>query len=85
MKKMIGLLFSIALPMAAWGQFGQGNQSTFEALDVDGNQKIDKEEAREDPRLRLSFSTYDSDGDGVISKREFIRFLGPRPPPRFPL
>ena len=60
-----------------------GSPPTFEVLDSDGNGLIDREEAREETRLYNSFITFDSNGDGAISKREYQRYLGPRTtPPR---
>lgn len=73
---LAGMLASV--PLAA---FSQGFSVSFESLDSDGNGRIDKEEAREESRLYSSFQTYDTDGDGGISRREYQRFLGPRPAP----
>lgn len=86
MHMKIALALVLSLPLAAWAQLGQPNTVTFESLDVDGNQRIDREEAREEPRLSASFQTYDTDGDGTLSRREFARFVGFRPrPPVAPL
>jgi len=69
------------VPLAAPGQVFR-DITTFESLDTNGDQRVDKEEAREESRLHAQFSSYDLDGDGVITKREFQRYLGPRSPPR---
>lgn len=81
MDRKIGLGLALSLPLAAWAQFGQSNMVTFDSLDADGNQRIDREEAREEPRLNASFISYDTDGDGTLSRREFARFVGFRPQP----
>ena len=78
MKTSLRLALLLCLPTAG---FAQGFAVSFESLDTDGNGRIDKEEAREESRLYASFLTYDTDGDGGISRREYQRFLGPRPLP----
>jgi len=78
MKTSLGAVLLACAPIAA---FAQGFSVSFESLDTDGNGRIDKEEAREESRLYGSFLTYDTDGDGTISRREYQRFLGPRPAP----
>jgi hypothetical protein len=78
MKTSLGAVLLACAPIAA---FAQGFSVSFESLDTDGNGRIDKEEAREESRLYASFLSYDTDGDGGISRREYQRFLGPRPLP----
>lgn len=77
--KTIGLCLLALLPLSALSQGPLGFSVSFASLDVNGDGWIDKEEAREESRLNSAFRTYDTDGDGVISKREFQRFVGPRP------
>jgi Ca2+-binding EF-hand superfamily protein len=76
MKKALAIVLVLAAPAMA-----QNYSVAFETLDADGNGRIDKEEAREEPRLYASFLSYDTDGDGGISRCEYQRFLGPRPLP----
>lgn len=78
MKTSLGAVLLACAPIAA---FSQGFSVSFESLDTDGNGRIDKEEAREESRLYASFTSYDTDSDGGISRREYQRFLGPRPMP----
>jgi hypothetical protein len=78
MKTLLGAVLLACAPIAA---LAQGFAVSFESLDTDGNGRIDKEEAREESRLYASFLSYDTDGDGGISRREYQRFLGPRPLP----
>ena len=78
---MKALLRAVVLACAPLAAFSQGFSVSFESLDTDGNGRIDKEEAREESRLYASFLSYDTDGDGGISRREYQRFLGPRPLP----
>lgn len=76
MKKIFVIALCFTAPVMA-----QMFSVSFESLDKDGNGRIDKEEAREEPRLYASFLSYDTDGDGTLSRREYQRFLGPRPAP----
>jgi EF hand len=79
----VGTGLLACLPLVVAGQGMLGSPPTFEVLDSDGNGLIDREEAREEARLYNSFITFDSNGDGAISKREYQRYLGPRTtPPR---
>jgi Ca2+-binding EF-hand superfamily protein len=78
--KTVGLYLFALVPLTALGQGPLGSSISFESLDVNGDGRIDKEEAREESRLNVAFLTYDTDGDGVISRREYQRFLGPRAP-----
>jgi Ca2+-binding EF-hand superfamily protein len=78
MRTMLGMVLLACAPIAA---VAQQFAVAFETLDSDGNGRIDKEEAREESRLYAQFLSYDTDGDGGISRREYQRFLGPRPLP----
>ena len=46
--------------------------STFESLDKNGDQRISRTEAGIDKTLSNIFATADTDGDGYVSKAEFI-------------
>jgi Ca2+-binding EF-hand superfamily protein len=81
MKTSLTAVLLACVPLAA---FAQGFSVSFESLDTDGNGRIDKEEARVESRLYAAFLSYDTDGDGTISRREYQRFLGPRPAPPAP-
>jgi len=44
---------------------------SFASLDRDGDQVIGKSEAKASPELEQAFNRVDSDGDGLISRKEF--------------
>jgi hypothetical protein len=46
--------------------------STFETLDKNGDQRISRTEAGMDKSLSNIFATADTDGDGYVSKPEYI-------------
>ncbi|HEX7116906.1 MAG TPA: hypothetical protein VF193_17400 [Steroidobacter sp.] len=46
--------------------------ATFEALDKNADSQISKTEARSDKVLSESFATLDTNGDGYLSRAEFM-------------
>jgi Ca2+-binding EF-hand superfamily protein len=45
---------------------------TFESLDKNGDERISRTEAGVDKRLSNIFATADTDGDGYVSKAEYV-------------
>ena len=48
----------------------QGQGTTFESLDADGDGKISKTEAEANSTVKAQFSSYDVNGDGFIERAE---------------
>jgi Ca2+-binding EF-hand superfamily protein len=46
--------------------------TSFESLDKNRDQQISRTEASADKRLSNTFATTDTDGDGYVSKAEFM-------------
>jgi hypothetical protein len=84
MKKTIfaaSAVLALIAGSAAFAQQGGGNPITFESLDSDGDDKVTKEEFKENfnpparngrtPDPEMIFGRWDGDGDGEITAEEY--------------
>jgi hypothetical protein len=75
MKKLTLLIGAALLSAAAFA--GDASKmtttaATFDALDKNADQQISKTEAASDKALSDSFAAADANGDGYLSKAEFV-------------
>jgi Ca2+-binding EF-hand superfamily protein len=77
------LLCSAALlstaAMAEGDKPKDGKNATFEALDVDSDGKLSREEVAGSDTLSGNFAALDSNSDGFVSEREFSSNTMPKP------
>lgn len=56
----------------------QATAATFEAMDRNADSQISKTEATVDSKVSDTFATLDTNGDGYLSKAEFMAAARPR-------
>lgn len=75
MKTLVTLITALMLSTAAIADDGTTRDrqaATFESLDKNADQQISKTEAAADKKLTDSFAAADSNGDGYLSKSEYL-------------
>lgn len=70
------LALTLALPLTAPANEASG-MPRFNELDQDQNGSLTPSEAEEDPHLIAAFPEIDDDGNGRLSRLEFLRHVSP--------
>ena len=74
LKAFVTVVSATLLSAAAIADDGTSKQtaSVFDSLDKNADQQISQSEAKADKALSDSFATMDSNGDGYLSKSEYM-------------